>query len=85
MVAGVAAPASAATKQDGLVNVSVGDVTILQDVDIAAAVSAAVTACDIVDATVVAAVLSAATVVDSTSRNTTVCRTDAGKVRITQN
>src|SRR5215218_5392551 len=45
----IAAPASAQTKQDGLVNVVIGDVTILEDVNIAVAVDAAVQACDAVD------------------------------------
>src|SRR5215218_3770599 len=50
MSIGVAAgPADAQTRQDGLVNVAVGDVTILEDVNIAAAVDAAVQACDAVD------------------------------------
>src|SRR5688500_14167876 len=60
MTIGVAAgPADAQTKQDGLVNVVVGDVTILEDVNIAAAVGAAVQACgiDILDVNAVAAVL----------------------------
>ena len=32
LTVGAAAPASAATQQDGLVNVNIGDVTILEDV-----------------------------------------------------
>jgi hypothetical protein len=80
----VAAPAAVAqTKQDGLVNVSVGDVTILQDVNIAAAIDAAVLLCDAVDVTNVAVL---ANRTDQTSRSTTVCRQEDGdRVQFTQN
>lgn len=78
-------PAEAQTKQDGLVNVSIGDVTILQDVNIAAAVDFVVQACDVVDANVVAAILTGATLVDQSSRQFTACKTEDGKVKITQN
>ena len=84
---GVASPASAQTKQDGLVNVAVGDVTILQDVNIAAAVDVVAQLCGI-DLDVLANVqvlTEAATLVDNRSRNYTVCKTDDGKVQITQN
>ncbi len=83
-----AGPANAQTRQDGLVNVVVGDVTILEDVNIAAAVDAAVQACgiDILDVDAVAAVLAAATAVDQRSRTATVCRHEDGdRVRFTQN
>jgi hypothetical protein len=85
----IAAPnaAEAQTKQDGLVNVSVGDVTILQDVNIAAAVDVVAQLCGI-DLDVLANVqllTQAATLVDNTSRQYTVCRSDQGKVKITQN
>jgi hypothetical protein len=73
------------TKQDGLVNVSVGDVTILEDVNVAAVVGIVAQICGL-DLTVVANVLSAAaTAVDTGSRSYTVCKTDDGKVKITQN
>ena len=79
----VAAPAAnAQTKQDGLVNVVVGDVTILEDVNVGVAASVAATLCDVVD---VGSVAILANNTDSTSRQSTVCRTDAGKVRLTQN
>ena len=88
LAVGVASPASAATtKQDGLVNVNVGDVTILEDVNIAAAVPVVAQICGI-DLDVLANVqvlTQAATLVDNTSRNYTVCRTEDGKVKITQN
>ena len=77
---------SQTTKQDGLVNVSVGDVTILQDVNIAAALDVVAQICGI-DLDVLANVqllTAAATLVDNTSRNYTVCRSDQGKVKITQ-
>jgi hypothetical protein len=79
--------AEAQTKQDGLVNVSVGDVTILQDVNIAAAVDVVAQICGI-DLDVLANVqllTAAATLVDNRSRNYTVCRAEDGKVQITQN
>ena len=87
VVTAAAAPAQAATKQDGLVNVNVGDVTVLQDVNVAAAVGVVAELCGI-DVTVPAnlALLStAAQNVDAHSRNYTVCRTDQGKVKFTQN
>lgn len=87
LAVGVVSPASAATKQDGLVNVNVGDVTVLQDVNVAAVVDVVAQLCGI-DLDVVAnvALLSqAATLVDTTSRNYTVCRSEDGKVKITQN
>lgn len=84
----VAAPAGAAgTKQDGLVNVNVGNVTILQDVNVAAVVDVVAQLCGI-DVTVpvnVAILGAAAQRVDDASRNYTVCKNEGGKVKITQN
>ena len=78
----VASPASAQTKQDGLVNVVIGDITI-QDINIAAAVDLAVQACDLVDVTQVAVL---ANQTDNTSRSSTVCRQEDGdKVKFVQN
>ncbi|HJU64587.1 MAG TPA: hypothetical protein VJ596_02870 [Gemmatimonadaceae bacterium] len=81
------APESAsAQEQDGLVNVVVGDVTILEDVNVAVAVNAVVTACDLVDVgNVQVALLARATQVDRSGRSTTICRTEGGPVEITQN
>jgi hypothetical protein len=79
---GGALQANAAQKQDGLVNVVVGDVTILEDVNVGVAASVAATLCDLVD---VGSVNVLASNVDTTSRSATVCRTDAGKVKIVQN
>jgi hypothetical protein len=83
-----AGPAAAQARQDGLVNVAVGDVTILEDVNIAAAVDAAVQACgiDVADVDAVAAVLGTAGLVDQSSRSLVVCRQEDGdKVRFVQN
>ena len=86
-VGAAAAPAAAQTRQDGLVNVNVGDVTILEDVNIAAAVDVVAQLCGI-DLDVLANVqllTQAATLVDNASRNSTVCRSEDGKVKFTQN
>jgi hypothetical protein len=81
LAVGVASPASAQTKQDG--NVNVGDVTILEDVNIAAAVDAVAVLCPAVSVSDIAIL---ADQTDTTSRTTTVCRTeDNDKVRFTQN
>ena len=88
LAVGIASPASAqTTRQDGLVNVNVGDVTVAEDINIAAAVDVVAQLCGI-DLDVLANVqllTEAATLVDNTSRNYTVCRSDDGKVKITQN
>jgi hypothetical protein len=82
IVTGIAAPASAATqKADGLVNVQVGDITI-EDVNVGVAAGIAATACDLVD---VGSVEVLASNTDTTSRSSTVCVTDGGKVKFTQN
>ena len=63
------------------------DVTILEAVNIAAAVDVVAQLCGI-DVDVLANVqllTEAATLVDNTSRNSTVCRTEDGKVKCTQN
>ncbi len=87
MTGAMMSPAEAATKQDGLVNVNVGDVTILQDVNVAAVVGVVAQLCGIdITIPVNAAVLGTAVqTVDATSRNYTVCKTGDGKVKITQN
>ena len=82
LAVGVASPAGAQTKQDGLVNVVVGDITIEDAIDVNLAASIAATLCDLVDVGPVA-VLAVQT--DVTSRTSTVCRTESGKVRFTQN
>jgi hypothetical protein len=80
----VAAPAGAQT-QDGLVNVMIGDVTILQDVNAGVAANAAVTACDLDVGPLALAVLGRAVAVDRSGRSQTICTTDQGPVTITQN
>jgi hypothetical protein len=76
-------PGERADETDGLVNVNVGDVTILEDVNIAAAVDAVAVLCPAVSVSDIAIL---ADQTDTTSRTTTVCRTeDNDKVRFTQN
>ena len=63
------------------------DVTLLEDVKIAAAVDVVAQLCGI-NVTVpvnVQVLTDAANIVDASSRNTTVCCTENGKVRFTQN
>ena len=83
------APAEAAnnnTTQDGLVNVNVGDVTIEDAVDIAAAVEAVANVCDVADVGPVAAgVLGKAIATDKSGRDMTVCTAQGAPVTITQN
>lgn len=77
----VATPASAAPVQDGLVNVAVGDVTILQDVNIGVAAQVAAQVCGVKVGPV--AVLGRA--VDRSGATSTVCNSAQGPVRIVQN
>ena len=78
-----AAPDTAQAQQraDGLVVVQIGDITI-QDVNVAVAAQIVATACDLLDLNAVVAVIAG---VDQNSRQATFCRTDAGKVKVTQN
>lgn len=78
-----AAPSTAeAQKQDGLVNVVVGDVTIAEDVNVNLVADVVATVC----ANVPVNITALATLVDNRSRNEVVCRTEDGdKVRIVQN
>ena len=68
----VATPASA-QPQNGLVNVVVGDVTIAEEVKVAAVVGVAATVCDVVNVTNVNVL---ATLTDQDSRKRTICVTD---------
>lgn len=77
----LALPASAQVEQDGLVNVNVGDVTILEDVEIGVAAQVAAAICGVRVGPV--AVLGRA--VDRSGDTETVCETDQGDVTITQN
>jgi hypothetical protein len=86
VVAVIGAPAAGAqTNQDGLVNVNVGDVTILQDVNVAVGANVAATLCDIDVGPLALAVLGQAVAVDRSGRERTICQSDAGPVTISQN
>jgi hypothetical protein len=79
-VIAAATPAAAQpNQQDGLVNVNIGDVTILENVGVAAQIAAEV--CGIQVGPV--AVLGRA--VDRDGRTRTVCESDQGPVTISQN
>lgn len=77
----VTAPASAQVEQDGLVNVNVGDVTILEDVNIGVAAQVAAQICGVKVGPV--AVLGSA--VDRSGETRTVCETDQGPITLEQN
>src|SRR4051812_2613586 len=83
MVAVTAGPAAAQPNQmqDGLVNVAVGDVTILQDVNVGVAALVGANVCGVKVGPV--AVLGRA--VDRTGAPRTVCTTPQGPVTLTQN
>lgn len=85
LAVGVASPASAAPPlqiQDGLVNVAVGDVTILEDVNIGVAAVVGANICDVDVGPV--AVLGRA--VDRSGEEETVCTNEQGEaVTLTQN
>ncbi len=87
LVLGLAPMAGAArpVNQDGLVNVNVGDVTVLQDVNVAAAVDAVVQACDLDVGPLALAVLGQAVAVDRSGRSRTICTAEDAPVTITQN
>jgi hypothetical protein len=80
-VGALGAPAQAQVTQDGLVNVNVGDVTILENVDIGVAAQVAAQICGVKVGPV--AVLGQA--VDRSGATRTVCQSDQGPVTITQN
>jgi hypothetical protein len=84
------APTAAAqpVNQDGLVNVNVGDVTVIEfrDVNVAAVIGIAATLCDIDVGPVAVGVLGRAIAVDRSGRSRTICTTSAGDdVTIMQN
>ena len=81
LMVGVAAPAAMAQNQDGLVNVAVGDVTILEDVNVGVAAQVAANICGVSVGPV--AVLGQA--VDRSGNTRTVCTTDQGPIRLEQN
>ena len=84
LFAGGMAPATAAPPivvQDGLVNVSVGDIEILNDARVGVAAAVAANICGVK----VGPVAVLATQVDRTGVSQTVCETDQGDVTIEQN
>lgn len=83
LTAGAAAPATAANNanQDGLVNVAVGDVNVLNDARIGIAAQVAATICGVK----VGPVAVLGTAVDASGATRTVCTTDQGPVTISQN
>ncbi len=84
IVVAATAPASAAQpvqEQDGLVNVAVGDITILEDVNVGVAAQVAAQICGLKVGPV--AVLGRA--VDRSGETTTVCESDQGPVTLEQN
>lgn len=81
MLGAATAPAFAQVNQDGLVNVNVGDVTILEDVNVGVAAQVAANVCGVKVGPV--AVLGRA--VDRSGDTSTVCTTDQGPVTLSQN
>ena len=79
-IVAAATPAAAQPNQDGLVNVAIGDVTILEDANIGVAAQVAANICGVKVGPV--AVLGRA--VDRSGTTRTVCETDQGPVTITQ-
>jgi hypothetical protein len=80
-IVAAATPAAAQPNQDGLINVAVGDVTILEDVNIGVAAQVAANLCGLKVGPV--AVLGSA--VDRSGETETVCTTDQGPVTLEQN
>ena len=80
-VGALGAPAHAQVTQDGLVNVNVGDVTILEDVRVGVAALVAAQVCGVKVGPV--AVLGRA--VDRSGGTETVCESNQGPVTIEQN
>jgi hypothetical protein len=79
---GLAGPAAAQLQiGDGLVNVQIGDVTILEDVRVGVAAQIAAEICGVK----VGPVVLLATEVDATGDEETICKTQQGPVRIVQN
>ncbi|MDQ0893311.1 hypothetical protein [Agromyces ramosus] len=79
---GLAAPANAQPQvQDGLVNVAIGDVTILEDVNIGVAAQIAANVCGLK----VGPIAVLARTVDRSGETTTVCETGEQTVDLIQN
>lgn len=77
----LAAPAQAQPVQDGLVNVNVGDVTILQDVNIALAAQVAAQICGVKVGPI--AVIGRA--VDRSGATEVACQSEQGPITFSQN
>lgn len=85
LMGAVAGPSQAAnnnTLNDGLVSVTVGDITVEDAVDVNVAANVAATLCDVADIGSVAVLGEA---VDATGEAVTVCDTATGPVRIINN
>lgn len=80
LMAGSAAPANA-QDQDGLVNVAIGDVEILNDVNVGVAAQVAANICGVK----VGPVAVLGTAVDASGGQRTVCTNDQGPITIRQN
>jgi hypothetical protein len=80
LVCVTALPANA-QQQDGLVNVVIGDITILEDVNIGVAAQVAANVCGVK----VGPVAVLARQVDRSGAMRTVCTSDMGDVNLTQN
>ncbi|SET53000.1 hypothetical protein [Geodermatophilus poikilotrophus] len=80
-IVAAATPAAAQPNQDGLINVAVGDVTILEDVNIGVAAQVAANLCGLK----VGPVAVLGTAVDRSGDTETVCTTDQGPVTLEQN
>lgn len=80
-VGALGAPAQAQVDQDGLINVNVGDVTVLEDVNVGVGAQVAAVICGLKVGPV--AVLGQA--VDRSGDTRTVCTTDQGPVTLRQN
>lgn len=78
---GVTALPASAQQQDGLVNVVIGDVTILEDVNVGVAAQVAANVCGVK----VGPVAVLARQVDRSGAMETVCTNNLGDVDITQN
>jgi hypothetical protein len=86
--ASIAAPSASGQgpiNQDGLVNVVVGDVTILEDVNVAVGANVAAQLCGIQVGPLALAVLGQAVAVDASGRDRTICEVNGQDVTITQN
>lgn len=80
--AGPSHAADNTTLNDGLVNVTVGDVTVKDAVDVNVAASVAASLCDVAD---IGSVAVLGTSVDTSGNDVTVCETESGPVKIVNN